>query len=107
MLLSVLLATNLFTMTPSVVSNTANAIYLTEGGKRASSPYGILSVHVSGEAEARKVCERTIAHTYARWAAGARTKCFLDFLADSYCPPSADPKGNANWKRNMRSIIAK
>jgi hypothetical protein len=27
------------------------------------------------------------------------------FLADRYCPPSADPIGNRNWRRNITLIL--
>ncbi len=27
---------------------------------------------------------------------------FIDFLGDRYCPASADPKGNENWKVNVK-----
>jgi hypothetical protein len=28
-------------------------------------------------------------------------KAFIDSLADRYCPPSCDPVGNRNWKKNV------
>lgn len=31
-----------------------------------------------------------------------RIKCRL---ADRYCPPSVDPAGNRNWKRNIHKLI--
>lgn len=84
----------------------ADAIYRAEGGARARVPYGILSVPVRDAAEARRVCLNTIRNNHRRWiAAGARGE-FIDFLADRYCPPSADPAGNRNWKRNVRRGVS-
>jgi len=28
-------------------------------------------------------------------------KAFIESLADRYCPPSCDPVGNRNWKKNV------
>lgn len=30
-----------------------------------------------------------------------RGQAFINSLADRYCPPSCDPIGNANWKKNV------
>ncbi len=106
-ILAALLATNVFAMTPAVVSNTANAIYTVEGGANARVPYGVLSVRVSGADEARRVCENTVRNSYTRWVKAGRHEVFLDFLADRYCPPAADAAGNARWKTNMRKLILK
>lgn len=87
------------------VSNVVAAIYRVEGGDKTKYPYGIKSVKVSGKDEAKRVCENTVRNNLARWRkAGAKGE-YLDFLADRYCPPSADPKGNLNWKNNIKLII--
>jgi hypothetical protein len=63
-------------------------------------------------------------HTQAGWAAATikknaerfskevrsqksevRSKEFIHFLADRYCPPSVDPVGNRNWKKNVWAIV--
>jgi len=31
--------------------------------------------------------------------------CFLDYLADKYCPPSVDKQGNINWKKNIHKLV--
>lgn len=85
----------------------ADAIYKTEGGAKAKVPYGILSVKVKNEAEARRVCLNTIRNQRKRHASHQCGKEFLDCLSDRYCPPSVDPKGNKAWKRNMRYFLAK
>lgn len=82
----------------------ANSIYVVEGGARASSPYGIKSVRVKDHADARKVCINTIRNNYARWTASGGKGCYLDFLADRYCPPTADRVGNRNWKKNIHKM---
>lgn len=83
----------------------ADAIYLAEGGPRAKVPYGILSVKVSNEAEARKVCLRTIRHAWIDYQIDKPKYGFIDYLGDRYCPPSVDPVGNRNWKRNVKFFL--
>lgn len=63
--------------------------------------YGV-NVPVRDEAEARRVCLNTIAHARRDWDGRG---CFIEFLADRYCPPSADLSGNRNWRRNVRLIF--
>ena len=82
----------------------ANAIYKLEGGARAKAPYGILSMKVSSSAMARKICMTTIRNSRARWLKAGRPGDELDFLADRYCPPSADPVGNRRWKINIHKM---
>lgn len=76
----------------------ADAIKRTEG----VWTYGIKSIPVTTEAQARRICINTIRNQTKRWD---KRGCFLDSLADRYCPPSCDPQGNKNWKRNMRLIL--
>lgn len=83
----------------------ADAIWRVEGGAKARVPYGILSVPVRDAAEARRVCLNTIRNNHRRWIKAGRPGDYLDFLADRYCPPSVDPVGNRNWKRNLRQIL--
>lgn len=83
----------------------ADAIWQAEGGEKTRYPYGIKSVKVSSATEARNTCINTIKNTYRRWLGSGSRGHFIDALADRYCPPSADPKGNRNWKRNVRRIL--
>lgn len=83
----------------------ANAIYKAEGGARAKVPYGILSVKVQDEQEARRVCLNTIRNNWQRWIKAGRIGSFIDFLADRYCPLSVDPVGNKNWKNNVKKLV--
>jgi hypothetical protein len=83
-----------------------DAIYLLEGGAKTRWPYGIKSVKVEGEQGARRVCFRTVQNTHTRWIAAGRPGKFTDFLADRYCPPSADPVGNRNWKINITALTS-
>ena len=82
----------------------ADAIYRVEGGAKAKVPYGILSIPVRDEAHARRICLNTIKNNHKRWIAAGKPGDYLDFLADRYCPPSADPKGNRNWKKNIKKL---
>lgn len=64
--------------------------------------YGIKGVRVRNEAEARRVCINTVKHAYRDWdGSGA----FVDALASRYCPASADPVGNRNWRRNVQWFL--
>jgi hypothetical protein len=83
------------------------AIYIIEGGDNTRYPYGIKSVPVRDKAEARQVCENTVRNNLVCWERAGRPGEYLDFLADRYCPPSVDPVGNRNWKRNIRSQLRK
>lgn len=83
----------------------ANAIYKLEGGTRAKVPYGILSVPVRDEAHARRICLNTIRNNRIRWIKAGQPGAFLDYLADRYCPRSADPIGNKNWKANIKRLV--
>jgi hypothetical protein len=91
-------------LSSTTVNRLADAIYRVEGGARAKAPYGILSIKVSSTDEARRICINTIRNNHSRWIRAGRPGEYLDFLADRYCPPSADPRGNRNWKKNVRSI---
>ena len=82
----------------------ADAIYRVEGGAKAKVPYGILSIPVKNEAHARRICLNTIRNNHKRWIAAGKPGDYLDFLADRYCPPSADPVGNRNWKKNIKQL---
>ena len=82
-----------------------DAIYVAEGGKAAKVPYGILSVKVSGEAEARRVCYNTVKNNWYRWDRAGRKGLFIDFLGSKYAPIGTknDPKNlNKNWIRSVK-----
>lgn len=83
-----------------------DAIYVAEGGAKAKVPYGILSVKVKDEAEARRVALNTARNNYTRWQKAGQPGDYIDFLADRYVPVSADPQGNANWKVNVKKLYA-
>jgi hypothetical protein len=84
----------------------ADAIYRAEGGPKARKPYGILGVPVKDEAEARRVAINTARNNYGRWMKAGKPGTYIDFLANKYTPPTADPKGNQNWKVNVPTIYA-
>jgi len=49
----------------------------------------------------------TIVKNRQRWIGARRPGDFIGFLADRYCPASADPEGNKNFKRNVRYFFEK
>jgi hypothetical protein len=84
----------------------ANAIKITEG---KNAHYGIKSVKFKNDQEARAICKSTVLHAWRDWVAkkgnSSDLKGYIDFLADRYCPKSADLKGNINWKHNMYILM--
>jgi hypothetical protein len=91
-------------LTPAEQGRIADAIYKAEGGPNARVPYGILSMKVKGKAHARQVCLTSIRLNYERWQASGYTN-FVNFMADRWCPRSADPVGNRNWKKNVSHFL--
>ena len=90
------------------VHRIANAIYIIEGGKNTRHPYGVKSINTGGNSNrARIICINTIRNTHRRWIAANKPIPFLDYLANRYCPPSADKLGNARWRRNIRKYLQK
>lgn len=81
----------------------ADAIYVAEGGKAAKSPYGVLSIKVHSKAEARRVCINSIRNNKRRFGNVSDAE-FIRRMADRWCPKSADPIGNRNWKRNVSAL---
>jgi len=80
----------------------ADAIYKLEGGTKTKHPYGVLSIKTNNP---RRVCLVTIYHNELRWKSQGSHGDYLDYLADVYCPRSADPKGNKNWHNNIHKLI--
>jgi len=86
-----------------------DAIYIIEGGKNTSFPYGIQSVHCDGLEECRQVCYNTVKNNVARWQKArieGYTKDYLTFLWHRYCPPDLHPL-NQNWKKNLLNQLEK
>jgi len=83
----------------------ADAIWHAEGGRLTKYPYGIKSVRVSSVSEARQVCLNTINHWWRNWALAGKPGAFVEYLGDSYCPRSADPKGHEYWIDNVNWFL--
>lgn len=83
----------------------ADSIKITEGNYL----YGIKSIKPKNALEARKICKNTVRNNYKRFIAkggnSSDLKGYINFLADRYCPKSADPQGNINWKANMIKLM--
>lgn len=87
------------------IDHLANAIYRIEGGDNTKYPYGIKSIDTKGDKDkARRICMNTIRNNYKRWEDKGKPGEYMDYLANVYCPPSADPKGNVRWKKNIRAV---
>jgi len=86
----------------------ADAIYLAEGGAKASRPYGIMAKRRLTEQEARRWCLNTIRSNWKRWEQAGKPGDFVDSLAQRYAPVGAanDPRGlNKNWPRNVKRLM--
>lgn len=83
----------------------ADAIYVAEGGRKASVPYGIFykGCDWDNPAYCRHICINTLRNTYKRWISSKSPLSYLEFLRDRYCPLSHSQL-NANWLPNLRRI---
>lgn len=90
-----------------------NAIYIVEGGKHATYPYGIKSVGCNSESECRRICITTIKHYRHKYAISTGTRQeFIDYVQKHYCPTNghlsrAERRLNRNWSKNLRYILKK
>ena len=91
------------------LNNIVSAIYRVEGGNKTKFPYGIKSINTYGDKTyARKICINTVRNNWRRYQKlndKSKYHCFLDFLADRYCPRACDSTGNKNWKQNIHKIL--
>lgn len=81
-----------------------HAIWRSEGGHRASNPYGIRSKRKLAHHEAKAIAIRTIQNAHIDWNLDGRPGRFIHYLGRRWCPPSVDPAGHRNWIRNVTSI---
>ena len=83
----------------------ANAIYLAEGGRHTSHPYGILKnfKHTT----ARQACIATIRHNRRIWALNGSRGDFIAYLGHIYCPVGCDNDNGTNkfWIKNVRFFL--
>lgn len=83
------------------VEKLADAIYLAEGGKRTSHPYGILAHYK--HTTPRQACINTINHALKDFNGKGD---FFSFLGSRYAPTkncANDPTGlNVNWIKNVK-----
>lgn len=105
-LLGILVASSCLAKLPEADANKlVDAIYVIEGGAKTKFPYGIKSINTNGDIDkARRICFNTVQNNHDRWIKAGRPGFYIDFLANKYCPPSADKQGNLNWKKNVRKL---
>ena len=87
-------------------SEIANAIFRAEGGKKASKPYGVLSVSCEGETGCRQICLRTIRNQRRRHKAHKCGLVYLECLQRRYAPRKAHPL-NRHWLRLVKYFLEK
>lgn len=86
-------------------SKLADAIYIAEGGKNTSHPYGILAHYK--KTTPRQACINTIRHAVKDYAKTDQKVTFIEFLGGRYAPVGAknDPGHlNKNWIKNVTKI---
>lgn len=88
------------------VDKITSAIYKIEGGTKTKYPFGIKSINTEGNYDkSRQICRNTIVNNIKRYQNQTNYTNYFIFLADRYCPPSADKQGNINWKKNIQSVL--
>lgn len=90
-------------------SKIVNAIYYAEGGKLASTPFGIRYKGCSWETKAycHRICLNTIKNRYSEWLEINKKRPnsdFIAYLATKYAPLSDSPL-NANWEHNVKWFL--
>jgi len=68
--------------------------------------YGVKTVSVASQQQARRVCLNTIRHAWATWD---RHESFIEYLGSIYCPTTgpltpAEVRLNRNWVKNVTTI---
>lgn len=84
----------------------ADAVYQAEGGSKAKAPYGVLSIKTKNPEEARKITINSARNNFKRWVDAGKPGTYVEFMANRWVPKSADPKGNANWIKNVPAIYS-
>lgn len=90
------------TLSSNQVETISKAIYLAEGGSKATWLYGIKSVSYKDAADANRICENSIRHDYQLWIDSGRHEGYFCFMSKIYCPLDSE-----NWARNTESIYWK
>jgi len=82
------------------------AIYLAEGGSRATFSYGIRSIKYTTITEARQICFNSVRNGRERWVKADRPDDLIVFIGRRYCPPTAH-RLNVNWSKNVKFYLSK
>jgi hypothetical protein len=78
-------------------------IWIVEGGAKSKYPYGIeIRHHHYTTAEAKAICEHTVANNYRRWQADKKSNDFITYLASKYCPVN-----KKNWAKNLNNLLSR
>lgn len=97
-------------LTEQQVNKICSCIEKVENSKKYY--FGIKSVPIKGNNEqeryeyARRICINTIKNNYRRYQQSNKVEhCYLDYLANRYCPNSCDKIGNKNWINNIHKMM--
>lgn len=90
-------------LTLNQINKFADCVKLIENSDKY--PYGVKSIKVKNEQEARKITINSIKNNYVRWYRSGRTNDFRVFYSLRWCPPQSDKIGNRNWQRNIFKLF--
>jgi hypothetical protein len=101
-----------FELEEAQVDALLDAIYIAEGGQRASVPYGLIYQRYCRDEVGwcAHIAADLVRTHYERWAGAGRRGEFLEYLARRWAPIGAknDPGGlNRHWLRNVRWALRK
>ena len=92
------------------INKMVDAIFMAEGGYKATYLYGIRSISYKDEAEARQICYNSVRNNIKRWKNAGKPEGFISFMSRRYCPINAknDPSGlNRHWVKNVKYYYEK
>jgi len=83
----------------------ANAIFLAEGGYKATYLYGIRSIPYKDEAQARQYCKNTVYNTLVKYRVQRCSvgESDIDCMSRRYCPVGSNTDNGTckYWKKNV------
>lgn len=91
-------------LTLNQINKFADCVFKIEGGYNTKYLYGVKSIKVKTEREARQITINSIKNNYTRWIDSGKTNSFNSFFANRWCPKSSDLIGNKNWIKNINLL---
>jgi hypothetical protein len=89
-----------------------DAIYIVEGGTKASVPYGMLKYKGMSKEQLTPKCLACVTRYHKLWKAQGSQVDFIDYLGSHYAPTSGKgvtayaAKINKNWSKVVKKVYA-